>query len=359
MYIRQRTATITWIAYENYGTYLQAYALQHKLKELGYQNHILYDSYFAKYVSNSVSLKQRLKNIIKAIIRGKSDLTHLKYKYFAYRYLDIDYNIKSIEDLGDKYDTFICGSDQIWSPYLDFEPFYYLGFEAKKKIAYAPSLGTGECDELYMKNAIPQIRRFDFISVREKKSASLLSKYIDKEIITVVDPTLLLNSVEWDKLTCKIKEKEYIVCYFLTPNKWYMDYVKAYALKYNMKLLCFRNQPVYENLTNDLIDGGPIEFISYIKNANIVFTDSFHASIFSLIFHKNFFTFKRFKDGEEFDQNTRIYDLFASLNIRDRFLGEEDLDVLDNLKAVNWYEVDKKIKQMRHISIDYLEKALA
>lgn len=357
-----KTATVTWIYYRNFGTYLQAYALQQIVKQLGHENYIIYDNHFAKHADSFHSLRSVLGwiygNVVKAIRCPQQFKVDRCYARFLKDYLQIDYRVKTTERLGEKYDAFLCGSDQIWSPYLDFEPYYFLGFPAERKIAYAPSLGTGTCNEAYEKNAIPLIRQFDHLSTREEVGTALLKKYIDKPIQTVVDPTLLLDGNSWSKLTKKVDEEKYLLCYFLSPNDWYINHAKQYAREKGLKLCIFGTNPHYREFADKVIYGGPKEFLSYIKYADIVFTDSFHATIFSIHFHKNFQTFKRFEDGKGNDQNARIYNLFEKLYIDHHFVGKSDQFQPDCNASVNWFEVDNHLQDLRDFSLSYLKNSL-
>lgn len=354
-----KTATITWIAYKNYGTYLQAYALQQIIKKLGHENHIIYDSHFARYAPNEITVKQRIIEFLKMVLKGKNHLTHFLYKSFARRYLKIDYNVKSIEGLGNKYDAFVCGSDQIWSPYLEFEPYYYLGFPAKKKIAYAPSVGTSNVSEEYIKNVTPYLSQFNSLSTREFVGSEILARYLERPVKTVLDPTLLLSAEDWRRILKNLKDKDYLLCYFLTPNQWYVDAAKAYAEKYQLKLYIFATDSMYEAIADKMIYGGPREFLSYINNAKMVFTDSFHATIFSILFHKEFLTFKRFEDGKGKDQNARIYNLFESLGISSIFIGIKDVEEIHKQRINDWKVIEDKLSKLRKDSIHYLKTALS
>lgn len=349
-----KTATVTWIYYENFGTFLQAYALQKCIVEFGHENIIIDDSHFFK-----PGILSRIKKTVMNKIKGKSNKAHLSYADFRKQFLNIGHSAGNTDNFANSYDVFLCGSDQIWSPYLEFNPYYYLAFTGKKKVAYAPSTGTGICTELYKTNVKPVIEKFDHIAVREEDGAKMLSTFINKEVKVVLDPTLLLTQEEWNCVESKVEVKEpYILCYFLTPNKWYLDYVKEYAKRHNKKVKIFNTCPVYKELDFEIINAGPGEFISYIKNAEKVFTDSFHSSIFSIIYHKDFITFKRFKDGGEKDQNARIANLFKKLRVKEFFIGEEQIDTIETLVLPNYVAVEEALLKFRTESKEYLRNAI-
>lgn len=349
-----KTATITWIYYENFGTFLQAYALQKSINNLGHENSIIDDSVFYK-----PGLTKRIKNKIIDILKGRNLARHKAYRKFAKQHLKIERNFGDIKNIADKYDAYICGSDQIWSPHIVFNPYYYLGFTERKKIAYAPSTGTGTSHDEYKQNVKPFIEKFSHIAVREESGAQMLSSFIDKKIEVVLDPTLLLTVQEWDNVASEIKTTTpYILCYFLTPNKWYLEYVKEYADKHNKNIKIFNTNPIYKEFGFELVDAGPGEFISYIKHAEKVFTDSFHSSIFSIIYHKDFVTFKRFKDGGEKDQNARIANLFKKIGLQTHFIGEDATDNITHLPSPNYTIIDAKLNELRASSLTYLKNAI-
>lgn len=348
-----KSATVTWISYNNFGTYLQAYALQKTLLGIGVDNKILSDHRFVS--SRSI---RALLGTVKDYLFSDRFKSSKYYRNFKKKYLSIDTNWtkKSIER---DYDIFVCGSDQIWSPYITFNPFYYLGFTSKKKIAYAPSTGTGYCNAEYETNVKSFIESFSHVSVREEDGLNMLSRFINKDISVVLDPTLLLDAKDWDVVSSPLSlNHNYILCYFLTPNKTYLNYVSEYAKKHNLNVKIFNTDEKYKNLGFEIIDAGPGEFITYIKNANIIFTDSFHSTIFSILYSKEFITFKRFRDGGENDQNSRVNNLLTKLGVCDRFIGENDISNIENMIPLNYTNILARLSALRERSKEYLYQAI-
>ncbi len=372
---KNNTATVTWISWNNYGSLLQAYALQYTLKELGFDNHIISDErivYPQKYnqVNSPISPLQKIRKSLgfwKRFLQYKSFrndyYTRLYFDNFRKKDLIVDNEYTSFFVLGNKYDAYIAGSDQIWNPSKNiFKPFYYLDFTNRKKISYAPSLGTSVYPNEYKDVVKELLSSFSYISIREKKGEKLLSSFIEKDITTVLDPTLLLSKNEWNKIAAKTKQnKKYAIGYFLTYNKDYINWTIQDAKRKNIELLFFQINPHVYNYSNNIVAAGPREFISYIKEAEFVYTDSFHATVFSILYEKDFLTFKRFKDGSENDQNSRLANLFQLTNITDRFVDS------DNLSLVSSTQIDKNvfanalhnIEIERLYSICFLKKALS
>lgn len=352
---KPHTATVTWITYCNFGTFLQAYALQQTVLKLGYKNRILCDKHIVE-PKKPMSLRKYLGQLKKRLfIRSK---TARLYSRFKKKYLLIERETSSLR-LNKKYQIMLCGSDQIWSPYLKFEPYYYLNFFRGKKIAYAPSVGTTNWTDTYIKNIKNLLQDFASLSVREADSAVALSQELGCKIQTVLDPTLLFDGEEWKRRILPRDKRQggYILCYFLTPNSWYIDYVHQYAQKQNKRIKIFDTHPSYSSI-GECVFAGPREFLSLINAADEVFTDSFHASIFSILFHKRFTTFKRFADGGERDQNLRLYNLLSQLGLLEHFIGKDELAQVHTLSTPDYHKVDAKLAALRADSLAYLKQSL-
>lgn len=362
----KKTATVTWIKYYNFGTYLQAYALQQVVLSLGFKNEILDDSLIGNE-KKKYTLKTVIKNLyflIKKCIlfkfysRRKSSIK--SYRHFRNNYLLINEDVIPLRLIADKYDMFICGSDQIWFPSEGiFSPYYYLDFTQKKKIAYAPSIGASVYPEYFKLKVKPLLEQFSFLSVREKTGADLLAEFVNKPISTVIDPTLLLTKSHWERFIKDTdrKEEDYILCYFLTPNQWYLDYVKKFAVRKNLPVKIFATHVEYINWKN-LLFAGPEEFLNAISKSTYFFTDSFHGSIFSILFEKRFYTFQRFEENSQLNQNSRVKNLFRLLELENYFLGTNDLEKIDSLPLPDYQNVKMLLEQYRQESITYLKNAL-
>lgn len=356
------TATVTWINFENNGTFLQAYALQQAIRNMGHNNVILDDRHIQELNKVKPNLNYYIGRMIvwvKSVIHlappSVSSMTHTYYENFRKKYLSIYENV----DYVNKFDAYICGSDQIWSPYLPFVGYYYLDFTTKKKIAYAPSVGTRICNEEYKKKVTPCLNSFSYLSTREQAGKDLLKQLTSKPVKVVVDPTLLLRREDWEQLVDTNINEDYVFCYILTPNIGYINHAIELAHRNHMRLKIFYTSPTFYKYRSDVVFGGPKEFLTYIKYAKIVLTDSFHATVFSLIYQRDFITYKRFKDGGEKDQNARIYNLLKPLHLEDRFVGEDELSLVDNRKTIDYDSVNKTMEDIRIDSLDYLNQALS
>ena len=362
----KHTATITWVTYCNFGTFLQAYALQRYIEKFGCSNMILDDS---TMIVSRISLKYELKKFLMYIY----DIGYRRYESskkradkmfadFKRSVLNVDSSILDLTSVSVAYDVFICGSDQIWNPFSlnsHNAGFYFAAFTKKKKIAYAPSIGVSEVPLQYKLKLKELTNEFSFLSAREQQGVDILRELTGKEVTKVVDPTLLLDKDQWNELLpkdlpCKGK---YILAYFLTPNPIFIKSASNYARVRGLKLKLFFTDKTYYNLDCELITAGPIEILNYVKNAECIFTDSFHGSIFASIFHTQFFTFRRFKETVK-SQNSRVENLLEMMGISERLLDEDNYDKVNELPDIDFAQVDSNLVPVIRRSKEYLKKAL-
>lgn len=368
----KKIAIMTWLYNGNYGTVLQAYALHTFVKNAGYD---------VENINYKSSLKTKLKNWIvnknsPALFVGKFKEKFSKTDSVANEKRNENFsdflksNIKLTElasspdellKFGNNYDAFICGSDQIWSPYL-MNPPYFLSFvpDNKPKIAYAPSFGVTSTSAKKEKMICDFVKRFDYVSVREKQGSDFLKRITGRDYPVMVDPTMLLERKDWEKcIGDRIEKEKYIFCYMLTYNQKYVNAVKEYADKNKLKVILIKKDIGFENTGFTIVeDAGPQQWLNYIKYAENVFTDSFHGAIFSIIYHKEFVLFKRFSDKSGASQNSRIYTLTEMLNIKDRIVDEASLDKIGNMSAVDFEKTDCIMQTNAKKSGDWLLDAL-
>lgn len=375
--VNKRVAIVTWVKWHNFGTFLQAYSLQQVIGRMGYDAWILDDSDVVEeglkgYRGTAGRVKARLasalRNVYRIVIKKKEYILQKQcgrlYDRFSDTFLCIDRSTFPLSDLDDRYDIFVCGSDQIWFPSVNiFSPYYYLSFTSKKKIAYAPSVGVYEYPEEFIPKVKPLLERFDALSVREENGTRLLNSFVQKKIETVVDPTLLLSASDWEHLSASMDEqlpKDYIFCYFLGNNEKYRQAVLEYSRKCGLPLVVFFVESrSYDWCDNRVWAGGPSEFLFAIKNAAMIFTDSFHGTIFSILFEKKFCTLKRFSDTETGSQNSRIENLFRMLGLKDLFLGEADLERIYDWTSIDYESVRPRLQSIRENSLNYLRNSLS
>lgn len=363
------TATVTWISHRNFGTYLQAYALQHVLKGNGFSNKVLNDSsVVASFSSKRFSPIGFLKGCTwlfprYAAFRDGQDQAIKEYEDFKLRFIDVDSDWKSPVELSSRYDVFIAGSDQIWSPNVPFDDFYYLAFATEKKVAYAPSFGTTVFTEHFVETLRPLIKDFDAITVREPAAALMLKERFGLDVPVVADPTMLLDSSDWDAIleeeVCATASSErYALCYFLTYNEKYVKYVSSYCRRNGLKLKILVVNERMAGLADEDVYAGPLSFIRTVKRAEIVFTDSYHGSIFSVLYNRNLLVFKRFRADSHINQNSRVEHLMHKLGLETRLVDESSLSDKWTEVGIDYLRVGSVVDEFRRYSLQILKSML-
>ncbi|MCR1959785.1 polysaccharide pyruvyl transferase family protein [Thomasclavelia cocleata] len=372
-----KTATVTWITYNNYGTELQAYSLQRFLINNGIDNIIISDKEIipyriekSKFFDTKILKEKELffpKRIFSLLYVAKRNFRYRyyinsqkKFEKFKKRNLKIDfcYSREKMETLNEKFDCFICGSDQVWSVAdINFDGFFFLNFVNKKKIAYAPSMGTASIPITKQEQIKKWLSDFYGISVREKQTSDELTQILKKDVAWVCDPTLLNDKLFWQniakKATLKSRSK-FVVCYFLENKDWYYKYAKEYCNRNNFKMIIIPNKMEYCD-QEEVYKGrvGPLEFISLIQHSEYVITDSYHGLLFSLIFEKQFSILKRFNDSAYNSQNIRIYSILEYLDLINILISEENYKYYNN-EMIDYDIVTNKINKFREFSRQWL-----
>lgn len=363
---RCATAILTWVNYYNYGSLLQAFALQTKVGEkknvkiidyLPLQNN-------TDYIKSSILTKVFHK--VRKLIKGNShdeyvsENRKIAFDNFKKQYINFTKKCTDVCDLVElntQFDTFIAGSDQIWAPTC-FNDYFFLNFVAdnKRKIAYAPSIGTNRIDNKYLADVYQKyLSRFDALSVREHESADLLKEKFNINAQCVLDPTLLLTKEEWiNILDVKKTDKKYLLVYFLGANEKYFKQVEWVAKELDLEVKIIPTLLCDYKRGYDFEDNvGPKEFVELIANASYVCTDSFHGTAFSLIFNKQFSVFKRFKENDKNCQNSRIYNILDI--IQDRSPLVADKIKINNL---NYDSINLLLQKEREKSLAFLYDSL-
>lgn len=378
----------------NYGGNLQAYALPHFLNKLGYD---------AKQISYPVTgetsgaspMKKFLRNfkkapincfkvVVKTIFRKvknyfhKKDLRYLenfkRKKTAAFQNFQLNliphtdeiYNDAQLSDTNDDFDVFITGSDQVFNTNLA-KPGYFLNFvnDDKIKISYAASMALNNIPGDKRQFWKQTLEKYSAISVREERTVELLKELTGKDIELTVDPTLLLEASDWNKIASeRLINKKYVFCYFLGDNKDERRAAKEYAQQNHLTLVCIPMRwHNYKQIDLDFGDinlpfASPEDFISLIMHAEYIFTDSFHACVFSLIYKKRFLVFNRDKSNR---MNTRIVSLMKLFGTENRFLStseqcsKEKVEAILSEEALYSYDEFSELKQS---SIEFLARNL-
>ncbi|MEG1947706.1 MAG: polysaccharide pyruvyl transferase family protein [Lachnospiraceae bacterium] len=317
-----KAGIVTFVDYTNYGNRLQNYAVSEIFQSLGYET----------YTIDMYQISNPLKRILKVIMQDNMYLVYLKFRQLLDKNLERERKVRFIEfthafmkkknivynkelpfNLQDKFDYFLAGSDQIWNPYFGGNPEYFLTFVPKeKRIACIASIGVIELPDAVKTNYKEWISQMHYISVREESAAKLIKDLTGREVESFLDPTLLLERKEWEKLSKKPKVKipeRYILTFFLgeEPQKW----IEHYAQNDTLSVISMEHKDCPEYYVFD-----PAEFLYLISHAERILTDSFHAAAFSLKFRKQVNVFRRQQKSHK-DMFTRIDNLLTKFGIQD------------------------------------------
>lgn len=347
---RLKIAIITIISY-NYGNRLQNYALQETLQKLN-----------ARVETIPVEQKYNLEGKLKLKIKAVAALFIKRYSGVCWDLFDQNIHwskyTATTDKVGNRYDYFVAGSDQIWNPVFECNSDReFLVFTTdEKKIAYAASIGLDELPQ----NEVDKYRRyigmFKAVSVREKSAADIIENLGCVRPKGVLDPTMLLSEEQWkvviNQSKLRIKER-YVVAYFLGIRTAEFDsYILQKALEMNAELIDIMN--LSSEVKNKI---GPAEFVSLLYHSEAVFTDSFHGTVFSILFHKPFVVFERPYEEGYGKMSSRLDTLLETFNLDERRVNsKEQLETVTI--EYDFSKVDETLKEKRKNSIEFLVRAL-
>lgn len=368
----------------NYGSMLQAYATKKILdnnnipnETINIDNNIDFKKgkrkYYASQLFNFKFIKSKFgmiklkldKKIVKDLGKNIS-IRDSKYKEFRKEFnLSIscpDY--KSLSEMANaKYSDVIVGSDQLWLPVNVVSDYYTLNWvpDNINKISYATSFGISKIPDKYTDEYKKFLSRINYLSVREESGKKICDEYgISSKV--VCDPTILLTKEEWEQEAVqeRIISDKYILCYFLGSNIEHRKFAEKLREKTGYKIVSLNHADEYVKYSDTFADItpydiGPREWINLIKNAEYVCTDSFHGTVFSLLFNKTFFDFRRYSESNKMSTNSRIDSLLDLAGVdKNRILtGNEDVDTVIKYK-INYNKVNKNIDKIRQESKKWL-----
>jgi len=368
----------------NYGGVLQAYALCKVLNDMGFdseqisyykseeelRSHLMKEKLKWSVFINPIRIRRMLiayflqKKVFHQQERRRKSFSEFRDKIPHSEMVYDDSNLSLTNEI---YDGFVVGSDQVWNPNY-WHPGYTLNFveSTKTKISYAASLGVDKLTKAQEAFFKKNIFGYKAISVREENAISLLENVLDTKTELVVDPVLLLDRDFWKSVASErtIPER-YIFTYFLGDSARNREIVNSYAKNKNMKIVSLPHVGGFYRCCDEdfgdyrLSDVAPQDFLALIMNAELVFTDSFHAVAFSTIFHKQFFAFLR---NESNEMNARLFQITKLIHAEERFCIDEEeyeLEYLISREDVCYVDNDHDLEELRERSKDFLINSLA
>lgn len=363
-----KIVVITRHAITNYGSLLQAIATQQLVESLGNAceiiDYIRTDETYQNQERTMLKCKPAFnrstfkRTIYLALRQNASVKAGRRFEAMRKKYLHLTRwysDLSRLETDKPQADIYMTGSDQVWGPVMNgtYDSAYCLSFtdDHERRVAFAASFGRTNFDkeaESYYKK---WLFRYDAIAVREDSAVQLLASW-GIRAQQVIDPTLVLDHTYWDTLALPIKEQKYILIYQIGHNKRMDDYAKAVAKKAGLPLV--RVSASF----HQIVRGGKFkfcpdigEFLSYIKNAACLITDSFHGTAFALNFNTSFV---EVLPGET---STRNMSILRLTGLTDRILrSENDIDLA--FKPVDFTYANKVLAEKREEGMQILSQML-
>ena len=331
---------------KNFGAILQSYAMLNLFKKLNFSAKLI-DYKFRDY-----SIKTKIKDRLE----GNN------FFKFKKNFLDCTAEVfdKNLNALNEQFDIFVAGSDQVWrmKRTRDKVKHYFFDFveDDKLKISYAASFGVDfwEGKEPLTSEVKKLIKRFDNISVREESGIDICRETFDVDgVVNVLDPTLMLEKEEYEKIIEKsnidknIKDN-YVATMLLDETEFLTEEIKNLACSLEISINEIKGKTItFYNKVG--------EWLNYIKNANLVITDSFHCVVFSIIFNKEFIVLANPERGI-----ARLENILKKVGLEDRLFT--DIKTLKDSKIlkekIDYLSVEDKLKWYREKSMDFLTNAL-
>ncbi len=369
----------------NYGGNLQAYALCEFLNKQDVVAEQI--SFSGNFMSMEIVHKKRGIQFLKAGILKVFGYPFRKYRtwrlnkeetkqqikdrrraaFFAFnqeviRHSKSVYDMQTLKNCTNDYEVFITGSDQVWNMrwynsayFLDFVP------SQKIKISYAASIGSDRIDDENRKLIEKSLADFRAISVREENAIDLIQQLVSVQPYCVLDPTLLLTVEDWEKVREELPiANRYIFCYYLGNNIKARKIAKQFARNKGLLVVTIPHATgdiEFSDLNfgdQKLYDASPQQFLSLIKNAEYIFTDSFHAVVFSFLYRKQYFVFNRTKDKA---MSTRIKSITKLFNSENHFCGDEKMEKLSyilRLQEIDYEKENEEFEKKKLFSMEYL-----
>ena len=329
-----RIGMMTFLHNDNYGSILQAWALQQTLLDMGFD---------AAHIDYAPSRQEKIRNLLmsgnspRLILEGmrkKSATGKMHGGFDAFRAANIRTtgvcrDHAALAKAAAEFDVLLCGSDQIWSP-VWLNPAYFLDFTDKPKVSYAPSLGVKALPGKAKQRKLARLMKgFSALSVREQEGAALIRQMTGMEAAVMPDPVMLVPKEKWRSVMAdSIPREKYVLCYFIGDNPAYWETVAAVAKREQCGVRVIPRTEGARNAGYPLEgDVPPQRWLGLIGGAAHVVTDSFHGATFSAILNKECTIVRRYREDDPESKNSRIDQLLRNLGVSS--LNNADWDVVN------------------------------
>lgn len=363
----------TFYGSDNYGTNLQAIGLSRQLEKMGYNVYMLGSFRVIPFlIKHPILLYARLINKINA---KKSKLFFCPYPYKINdkrgrrlkKFREDNYRVENIgakewDHIISSRAIFVSGADIIWNPALGYPAKFFLDcayFAKLPRFSYGSSVGALNLPNKYKRAYKRYLGSMESVGVREQSVAEMLQPILNRKVIRVIDPSLLLKVEDWDeyaekaKVSVSIENAGFILCYFVMNDQRYWDYVKKVKEATGKQIIVLPMHELDEKQPYDVIlDGTPYEFLWLLKNADYICTDSFHACALSLIYNKDFYLLRRERKAED----AKYDDFLKRYQLEDRVVQNEK--VFNILPETDYVKANRQLEADRTESMLFLKEAL-
>ena len=363
-----KVGLITYHSAYNFGSVLQALATQIVVEEFGHEVAIInYRPISQKHFYAIVNVHSGIKRFVKSVLRLNNLkgllLRKQRYEEFMETYLKTTLrfeNPDAVIDYAEAFDIFISGSDQIWNKNSnelknvgwEYMNPYLLTFTSKKKISYASSLNDMQQEDLL--RIKDSLGKFHHISCREQTACNVIGNLLGRRIENVLDPTLLLTMDKWNNILPRdrVINDNYVLYYSLRGISDVNEDLANLLRKYKKVAVIAPLSPVRpSSKIISMDDAGPSEFLRLVRDADCIVTTSYHGTLFSINFHKKFFSIK----GKNKNSNFRFEDILNKTGLGQRLI-ESTSDVNDD--PIDYRIVDARLIDYRIRSLDYLKRSI-
>jgi hypothetical protein len=357
---------LTFHAAHNYGAMLQAYATKKAVERLRGEGHII-DFCPAQVERGNRRIvwdhhpRQWAKNAVYTLHLADWRRRYQRYEAFKNEHFNLTVRYWQADDLRKNppdFDVYLAGSDQVWSTEHGINPIWLLDFvKVGRKIAYAPSFGTGsvnpECHDVFQK----YLPLFNVLSCRESRGVELIQEMTGVQAEHVLDPTLLLSAEDWGQVSVVPAIKQpYLLVYCMEESPEFMKLVPRAAKRTGLPVVVISRSALnkFKCASRVVRDAGPAEFLGLFQHAALICTNSFHGMAFSINFRKDFISVPHTT------RNSRLSGLLKLTGLERRQLTRADeLDRWSDQDFHLDYEPVEAVlqQQIRH-SLEFLKKAL-
>ena len=347
-----RIGVMTFLHNDNYGSTLQAWALQKTLHSLGHAvEDIDYRPGKAEKIRNLLLSGNSPKLVLEGMRKRRASGSRPKgFKEFQAQQMKLSApcaDHTALKKQAEQYDLLMAGSDQVWSP-VWLNPAYFLDFTSKPKVAYACSLGVKDMP-------IPRKRRrmaalmkpFRAISVREDAGADIVEKLTGSRPAVMPDPVMLVEKAQWQQIAQRpAGEERYILCYFIGDSPAYWQTVAEAAERMQLPVKVIPMTEAAWQSGYAAAQCAPQEWLGLIDGAEYLITDSFHGATFAAILNRPFEVLRRYREDDPENKNSRVEQLLSTL------------DLPWKNESPDWQRVNDRLSRVRKQGVEWLERAI-